>query len=169
MVITTAYYKARNVKVNKAKSPYFTSVARNGHLTNNTEADGALILPPLSISAPFNGYLKLIKAHGKERSRKKDLRSHLGIELRGTLRTEGSTLTNCANPSSSRNVLNNEKKCGLLERIGLLQTFSLKLEPLSLGSVSITHISGLFTHHWHKPWHRLVLDLQLLQKLPLGL
>lgn len=62
-----------------------------------------------------------------------------------------------------------KKKCGLLERIGLLQTFSLKLEPLSLGSVSIPHISGLFTHHWRTPWHRLVLDLQLLQKLPLGL
>ena len=46
MVITTAYYKARNVKVNKAKSPYFKSVAGNGRLTNNTEADGALILTP---------------------------------------------------------------------------------------------------------------------------
>ena len=70
MVITTAYYKARNVKVNKAKSPYFTSVARNGHLTNNTEADGALILPPLSISAPFNGYLKLLKGTRKGKKSK---------------------------------------------------------------------------------------------------
>ena len=30
----------------KVKSPYFTSVARNSHLPNKPEADGALILPP---------------------------------------------------------------------------------------------------------------------------
>ena len=30
----------------KVKSPYFTSVARNGHLTNKPETDGALILTP---------------------------------------------------------------------------------------------------------------------------
>ena len=68
---------ALNVKV---KSPYFTSVARNSHLTNKPEASGALILtllllpspyphplPPLttttlSISASFNRYLKELKA-----------------------------------------------------------------------------------------------------------
>lgn len=56
--------------------------------------------PPLSISAPFYGYLKLLKKlRGKERSRKKNSRSHLGIEL-GTTRTEGCPLTNCANPFS---------------------------------------------------------------------
>ena len=43
------------------------SVARNSHLTNKPEANGVLILPlsppsPLSISAPFYGYLKLLKA-----------------------------------------------------------------------------------------------------------
>lgn len=58
------------------KSPYLTSVARNSHLTNKPETDGALIypLPLLSICVPFNGYLKLIQhTHGNERSRKKDL------------------------------------------------------------------------------------------------
>ena len=59
----------------KVKSPYFTSVARNSHLTNKLKTDGALILrppprPTLSNSAAtFNGL------HGKERSGKKDLRS----------------------------------------------------------------------------------------------
>ena len=42
------------------------SVARNSHLTNKHEANGVLILPPppppLSISTPFYGYLKLLKA-----------------------------------------------------------------------------------------------------------
>ena len=45
------------------------SVARNSHLTDKPQADGALILPPppplpppLSISAPFYRYLQLLKA-----------------------------------------------------------------------------------------------------------
>ena len=44
------------------------SVAQNSHLTNKPEANGVLILPlppppsPLCISAPFYGYLKLLKA-----------------------------------------------------------------------------------------------------------
>ena len=31
---------------NKLFSPYFMSVARNSHLTNKPEADGAFTLPP---------------------------------------------------------------------------------------------------------------------------
>ena len=42
--------------------------------------------------------------HGKERRRKKDLWSHLGIEL-GTFCREGCALTNSANPSSLQSVL----------------------------------------------------------------
>ena len=38
--------EVRAVKGQKAKSPYFTSAARNGHLTNKPAADRALILPP---------------------------------------------------------------------------------------------------------------------------
>ena len=42
------------------------SVAQNSHLTNKPEANGVLILPlpppPPCISAPFYGYLKLLKA-----------------------------------------------------------------------------------------------------------
>ena len=88
----------------KVKSPYFTSVARNGHLTNKPETDGALILPPppppvppLSNSAAtFNGYLKLLKAtrKGKEWKEGFDVTIELGISRR-----EGCALTNCAKPS----------------------------------------------------------------------
>ena len=57
-------------------------------------------IPSLFISAPFYGYLKLLKKlRGKERSRKKNSRSHLGIEL-WTSHTEGCPLTNCSNPFS---------------------------------------------------------------------
>ena len=41
------------------------SVARNSHLTNKPEADGALIFNLLSISAPFYGYLKLLETTWK--------------------------------------------------------------------------------------------------------
>ena len=87
------------------KSPYFTSVTGNSHLTNKPEADGALILqpPPFSpsvlrftVSRVLKSY---VKQYGKERSRNKDLRSHLGIEL-GTSRTEGRAIISCADPSS---------------------------------------------------------------------
>ena len=54
------------------------------------------LLSSLSISAPFYGYLKL---HGKGRSRKKDLWSHLRMEF-GTSRTEGRPLTICPNPKT---------------------------------------------------------------------
>ena len=38
----------------KVKSPYFTSVVCNSHkMTNKLQADGAYILPPLSIGDPF--------------------------------------------------------------------------------------------------------------------
>ena len=48
----------------KVKSPYFTLVAQNSHLTDKPEADGT---PPtfLSISAPFYKYLRLLKATWK--------------------------------------------------------------------------------------------------------
>ena len=58
----------------KVKQPYLTSITRNSNSTNKPEVDGALILLPLSISAPFYGYLKLLKLHRTERSRNKDVR-----------------------------------------------------------------------------------------------
>ena len=81
------------------------SVAQNSHLTNKPEADGTLILPtplplsPLPCLTPsvlhFMGILNYVKLYGKDRSQKKDLWSHLGIELR-TCHTDSRTLTNCA-------------------------------------------------------------------------
>ena len=58
----------------------------------NLNDDVALIYTRLSISAPFYGYLKLLKA---TRKGNKSLRSYPGIEL-WTSRTEGRALTNCA-------------------------------------------------------------------------
>ena len=52
---------------------------------------------PLSIKAPLQSYFKL---HGKEGSKKKDLRSLMGIEI-GTSCPEGHALSNYANPSST--------------------------------------------------------------------
>ena len=52
----------------------------------------------LSISAAFYWYLTLLSATWKG---KKDLRSHLGIDLR-IFQTEGRPVTKCANPSSWR-------------------------------------------------------------------
>ena len=85
-------------KCQKVKSPYFTSVARNSHLNNKLEAQGALIPPPPlpSIRAPFYGSLKLLYA--KRKGNKSKVWSHLGIDLRASC-TEGRALTNCANPS----------------------------------------------------------------------
>lgn len=56
-------------RVKKVKSPCFTSVAQNSHLTNKLEADRALILPfPLSPSVPrFTDNQSYSKLHGKER------------------------------------------------------------------------------------------------------
>ena len=51
----------------------------------------------LSIKLPLQSYFKL---HGKARSRKKYLRSLMGIEI-GTSRPEGHALSNYANPSST--------------------------------------------------------------------
>ena len=59
-----------------------------------------LPLPSLSPSVlRLTGIYSYLKLHGKEKGRKKDLRSHLEIEL-GTLRTEGRVLTNCVDPCS---------------------------------------------------------------------
>ena len=47
-----------------ATRPHLTSITRKSNSTNKPEADGALILlPALTISAPFYGYLKLLKLH----------------------------------------------------------------------------------------------------------
>ena len=84
----------------KVKSPYFTSAAaRNSHLNNNIDADGALNFPPTTPPPPpprlspsllrFTGIESYFKPHGKERNRKKQLRSHVGIELAITSHTEG--------------------------------------------------------------------------------
>ena len=37
----------------KGKATIFTSITRDSNSTDKLEADGALILPPLSINAPF--------------------------------------------------------------------------------------------------------------------
>ena len=55
--------------------PYFPSATRNRTSTDRAKASGALILPPspplsLSISAPFYGYLKLLKATQKGKKSK---------------------------------------------------------------------------------------------------
>ena len=51
------------------KQPYLTSITRNSNPTDKPEVDGALILlPRLAISAPFYGYLKLLKLDRSERS-----------------------------------------------------------------------------------------------------
>ena len=73
------------VKV-KVKSPYFTSVAENSQTWDGRCAHW-VPPPPLSPSLlRFTDISSYIKLHGKERSRKKDWRSHLEIEL-GTFRT----------------------------------------------------------------------------------
>lgn len=66
------------------------SVARNStHYTDKPEANGTLISPPRSISAPLHGYLKLLTA---------------GIEL-GMSRTEGRALIDCAKPCPNVSVV----------------------------------------------------------------
>ena len=59
------------------------------------------------------GIYSYLKLHRKERSRKKDLRSHLGIKI-GTSGTE--VLTECANPSSGVKGLNKIKFMALTVR-----------------------------------------------------
>ena len=68
--------------------PYVTSANHNSTQLTNLRPKVSSFYPPppppLSISAaPFYVYLKLLilKLHWKEGSRKKDLRSHLGIDL----------------------------------------------------------------------------------------
>ena len=81
----------------KDKGTHFTSVSRTVQCTSSDkpEADtSAFILAPLSIRAPFLRVFKATLSYTE--SRNKDFRSHLGIELRAS-RTEGRTLTNCAN------------------------------------------------------------------------
>ena len=76
------------------------SVARNSHLTNKPVAINARILPPsLSISAPFYGYLKLLKATRKGRKSKEGFVVTPGNRARD-LPHRRSQLTNRANPSS---------------------------------------------------------------------
>ena len=61
------------------------------------EAKGSLILTPLCTSALFYTYFSYLKLHKKERSQKKNLRSHQAIEL-GTSYNEGRAITDCADP-----------------------------------------------------------------------
>ena len=75
-----------------------------------------LPLSLLSIIASFYGYLKL---HGNARSRKKDLWSHLKIELVTSL-TKGRPLTICPGACFS--------KVPIINGPGRLSPFSLKIE-----------------------------------------
>ena len=63
-------------------------------MTDKREVDSALILIPLYINAPYQGFLKLVKATQKGEKLKQGC--HVTrIELE-TSRTEGRALTNCA-------------------------------------------------------------------------
>ena len=82
----------------------FTSAHRNSHDHLRTKPEPHPHPSETSINSPFHGYLHLLKAiHGKERSRKRDWRSHLGIEL-DTSRIEGRAITNCTNPCPQKQV-----------------------------------------------------------------
>lgn len=72
-VLITNIEASRSTKVKVKSPPFFTLVAGNRHFTNKPEADSMLILPPLSISALFNEYLKLLKATGKGKKSKEGL------------------------------------------------------------------------------------------------
>ena len=61
------------------------------------------------------GFLKL---HGKERSRKRDWRSHLGID-RGTSPIAGGTITNCTNPQKLVQTQSSAVE-SLPERVGIV-------------------------------------------------
>ena len=68
---TKSLIRTERQKEVKIKGPYFLSVARDSHLTNKPKAINARILSPsLSISVPFYGYLKLLKATRKGRKSK---------------------------------------------------------------------------------------------------
>lgn len=72
-VLITNIEASRSTKVKVKSPPFFTLVPGNRHFTNKPEADSMLILPPLSISALFNEYLKLLKATGKGKKSKEGL------------------------------------------------------------------------------------------------
>ena len=72
-VLITNIEASRSTKVKVKSPPFFTLVPGNCHFTNKPEADSMLILPPLSISALFNEYLKLLKATGKGKKSKEGL------------------------------------------------------------------------------------------------
>ena len=100
--------------------------------------------PLLSICAPFYGYLKIFtKLHGKERSQNKDLRSHLGIDLRISC-TEGCALTNRAIPFLCYSLL-------LLSGRSLLVFFCRPLCPRSLGSMLRSRGKGRTKLKWSEP------------------
>ena len=109
-------------------------------MTNKSETDGALILAPRITlhPCPIKGYLKV---RGRERSRNKDLRCHLGIE-HGTSRTEGRALTNCAKSCSSRDTTepNTCNTIPLPESDGKL-----------LAYLSLTFVSFALHGHWSTP------------------
>ena len=65
--------------------------------------------PPLSISALFYGFLKLLKATQKGKKSKEGFVLTPGNELR-TSRAEGSELTSCANPSSLTGYVKRQEK-----------------------------------------------------------
>ena len=60
-----SYNRVSDLKRSKEKRPYLTSITRNSNSTDKPEVDVALILiySLLYISAPFYGYLKLLKLH----------------------------------------------------------------------------------------------------------
>ena len=69
----------------------------------------------------FTGIYSYLKLHGKEISRKRDWRSHLGIDL-GTSLIAGHAITNCTNLSSSKageNAKNSAVET-LLDRVGIV-------------------------------------------------
>ena len=79
----------------KVKQPHLTSITRIVTVIQLTNLKSTVrsFYSPLAISAPFYGYLKLLKLHRTERSRNKDVTS--GNRTQDLLQ-QGRALTDCA-------------------------------------------------------------------------
>ena len=83
------------------KSRYFTTVPRNRHDYLGTKPVPHTHPPKPPLMLLFMGIYSYLKLHGKERSRKRDWRSHLGIDL-GASSIADRAKTNWTNTCSSK-------------------------------------------------------------------